>query len=126
MSGSARARTNSHVPFLRYAHSTPDAELSVDPDAEVGGIDVLLRQGDMEGIDVVRESNDEFRTRAAKGDWQRVRLLGSTLGLEELAPATYVDARPACVSGRVELLRYLREQSVSITAHRFGSPVDID
>ena len=102
------------------------AELSLDPDAEVGGIDALLRQGDIERINVVRENNGEFRTRTAEGDWPRVRLLGSARGLEELAPATYVDACPACISGRVELLRYLREQSVSITAHRFGSPVGID
>ena len=103
-----------------------DAEVSVHPDAGIDGIDVLLRQGGTEGIKVERESDDEFPARAAKSDWPRIRLLGSARGLDQLAPAIYVDTRPACVSGRVELLRHLREQSVSITTHRFGSPVGID
>ena len=103
-----------------------DAEVSVHPDSEIGGIDVLLRQADIEGINLACEGDDGFLIRAANGGWKRIRLLGSARGLDELAPAIYVDARPACVSGRVELLRYLREQSVSITTHRFGSPVGID
>jgi RHH-type proline utilization regulon transcriptional repressor/proline dehydrogenase/delta 1-pyrroline-5-carboxylate dehydrogenase len=109
---------------LRALHS--DAEVSVHPDAEIGGIDVLLRQSGVVGIKVVRESTDDFRARVAKGGGRRIRLLGSERGLDELAPAIYVDSRPVCVSGRVELLRYLREQSVSITAHRFGSSIGID
>jgi RHH-type proline utilization regulon transcriptional repressor/proline dehydrogenase/delta 1-pyrroline-5-carboxylate dehydrogenase len=102
------------------------AEVSVDPVAEIAGIDVLLRQSGLEGINVVRESTDHFRIRVTNGGWRRIRLLGTPSGLDALAPAVYVDARPACVSGRVELLRYLREQSVSVTAHRFGSPVGVD
>jgi RHH-type proline utilization regulon transcriptional repressor/proline dehydrogenase/delta 1-pyrroline-5-carboxylate dehydrogenase len=109
---------------LRALHA--DAEVSVHPDAEIGGIDVLFRQGDMDGINVERENDEDFRTRAAKSGCRRIRLLGSSRGLDELAPGIYVDARPTCVSGRVELLRYLREQSVSITAHRFGSRVGLD
>ncbi len=44
---------------LRALHA--DAEVSVHPDAEIGGIDVLFRQGDLEGIKVVRENDEEFR-----------------------------------------------------------------
>jgi RHH-type proline utilization regulon transcriptional repressor/proline dehydrogenase/delta 1-pyrroline-5-carboxylate dehydrogenase len=102
------------------------AEMSVDPDSEIVGIDVLLGQAGLEGIHVVRESTDQFRTRVTNAGWRRIRLLGTASGLDALAPAVYVDARPACVSGRVELLRFLREQSVSITAHRFGSLVGVD
>jgi RHH-type proline utilization regulon transcriptional repressor/proline dehydrogenase/delta 1-pyrroline-5-carboxylate dehydrogenase len=103
-----------------------DAEVSVHPDADIAGIDVLLHRGDVEGITMVGEPSDEFKARMAGGGGRRIRLLGSEPGLHELAPAIYVDARPACVSGRVELLRYLREQSVSITTHRFGSPIAND
>jgi RHH-type proline utilization regulon transcriptional repressor/proline dehydrogenase/delta 1-pyrroline-5-carboxylate dehydrogenase len=109
---------------LQALHS--EAEVSVHPDTDLAGIDALLRRGGVEGITVVSEPSDEFRAWVAKEGRRRVRLLGSEAGLVELAPAIFVDARPACVSGRVELLRYLREQSVSITAHRFGSPIDID
>jgi RHH-type proline utilization regulon transcriptional repressor/proline dehydrogenase/delta 1-pyrroline-5-carboxylate dehydrogenase len=100
------------------------AEVSVDPGAETAGMKALLRHGGADGIRVLREVPDEFRARAARRGCGRIRLLGSEGGLDELAPTVYVDARPTVVSGRVELLRYLREQSVSITLHRFGSPVD--
>jgi len=103
-----------------------EAEVSVHPDADFAGIDVLVRRGGVEGVTVVSEPSDEFRARVAKEGCRRIRLLGSEAGLHELAPAIYVDARPVCVSGRVELLRYLREQSMSITAHRFGSLIGSD
>jgi RHH-type transcriptional regulator, proline utilization regulon repressor / proline dehydrogenase / delta 1-pyrroline-5-carboxylate dehydrogenase len=56
----------------------------------------------------------------------RVRLLGGSAS--ELAaitggsPALAVYAGPAVSAGRVEMLTFLREQAVSITAHRFGAP----
>ncbi|HRN29019.1 MAG TPA: hypothetical protein PK890_04890, partial [Terrimesophilobacter sp.] len=56
----------------------------------------------------------------------RVRLVGG--GHKELADALggspdvaiYADA--VTESGRVELLPFLREQAIAITAHRFGNP----
>jgi RHH-type proline utilization regulon transcriptional repressor/proline dehydrogenase/delta 1-pyrroline-5-carboxylate dehydrogenase len=68
----------------------------------------------------------------ASGLWQRlgrvrsgrVRLLGD--GRPEpdaVSLAVHVDDRPPVASGRVELLRYVREQSVSRTLHRFGNLV---
>jgi RHH-type proline utilization regulon transcriptional repressor/proline dehydrogenase/delta 1-pyrroline-5-carboxylate dehydrogenase len=33
-----------------------------------------------------------------------------------------VDDNPLCGHGRVELLRWVREQSVSETRHRYGNP----
>ena len=53
----------------------------------------------------------------------RVRLVGSEPELGRLEPAVHVDARPPVLLGRVELLRYLREQTVSRTLHRFGNVV---
>ncbi|MFD1214765.1 hypothetical protein ACFQ36_22315, partial [Arthrobacter sp. GCM10027362] len=56
----------------------------------------------------------------------RIRLIGG--GAAKLAAATggrpdlAVYAHPVTESGRVELLPFLHEQSVSITAHRFGTP----
>ena len=37
-------------------------------------------------------------------------------------PDLAVWAQPVTEAGRVELLPFLREQAVSITAHRFGTP----
>ncbi|WP_082471447.1 bifunctional proline dehydrogenase/L-glutamate gamma-semialdehyde dehydrogenase [Arthrobacter sp. Leaf234] len=57
---------------------------------------------------------------------RRVRLIGA--GASELAAATggrpdlAVYAQPVTESGRVELLPFLQEQAISITAHRFGTP----
>ena len=56
----------------------------------------------------------------------RVRLLGgSRAGFAEASDGR-VDialyAQPVVEAGRVELLTFLREQAVSITAHRFGTP----
>ena len=56
----------------------------------------------------------------------RVRLIGGSV--QALAEATggtpdvAVYAQPVTEAGRVELLPFLHEQAVSITAHRFGTP----
>jgi RHH-type proline utilization regulon transcriptional repressor/proline dehydrogenase/delta 1-pyrroline-5-carboxylate dehydrogenase len=53
----------------------------------------------------------------------RVRLVGEEPGLHVLEPRFHVDARQPVLLGRVELLRYLREQTLSWTLHRFGNVV---
>ncbi|MGJ6122808.1 bifunctional proline dehydrogenase/L-glutamate gamma-semialdehyde dehydrogenase [Mycolicibacterium sp. Y3] len=59
----------------------------------------------------------------------RVRLLGGRR--EEFARASdgRVDialyAQPVVEAGRIELLTFLREQAVAVTAHRFGSPTPL-
>jgi hypothetical protein len=35
-----------------------------------------------------------------------------------------VDARRPTCDGDIELLRWVREQAVSVTAHRYGRPLD--
>ena len=56
----------------------------------------------------------------------RVRLLGGTRQDFAAASDGRVDvalyAQPVVEAGRIEMLTFLREQSVSVTAHRFGSP----
>lgn len=56
----------------------------------------------------------------------RVRLLGGS-GSElarntDGSPALAIYSDPVVSAGRVELLTFLREQAVTITAHRFGTP----
>ena len=75
-------------------------------DAEAEPIDVLLD-----------------RVVAAGGD--RVRVVGVEPTDQEWAAAAvahvHLAAVPVTPAGRVELLHYVREQSLSITRHRFGN-----
>ena len=41
------------------------------------------------------------------------------------SPDVAIYADPVTPAGRVELLPFLREQSISITNHRFGAPIDL-
>jgi RHH-type proline utilization regulon transcriptional repressor/proline dehydrogenase/delta 1-pyrroline-5-carboxylate dehydrogenase len=56
----------------------------------------------------------------------RVRLLGGSRAEFARDSAGRVDialyAQPVVEAGRIELLTFLREQAVAVTAHRFGSP----
>ncbi|GAA3918188.1 bifunctional proline dehydrogenase/L-glutamate gamma-semialdehyde dehydrogenase [Microbacterium invictum] len=78
------------------------------------------------GIDVVVEDAPTAYARYIAQPWPRVRLIGAS-GVELIRAA---GGRPDLTvfdgavtrAGRVELLPFLREQAVSITAHRFGNP----
>ena len=56
---------------------------------------------------------------------RRIRMCGTDAGLRPLLagnPTIAVYDAPITVEGRLELMPFLREQAVSITAHRFGNP----
>jgi len=82
-------------------------------------------------VGVLVESDARWHARAGSGEARlsRVRLLGGP-ALEGSAlaavlggnPDVAIYAGPVTASGRIELLPFLREQSISITAHRFGNP----
>ncbi|HEX7203450.1 MAG TPA: hypothetical protein VF249_11915, partial [Arthrobacter sp.] len=63
---------------------------------------------------------------AGKLSGARIRLIGGdATALAEATggrPDLAVYAHPVTEAGRVELLPFLHEQAVSITAHRFGTP----
>ena len=68
------------------------------------------------------ENGDHFIEWAKRALPDRVRLLGDEPALHTGWPATiFLDDRPPISDGRIELLRYLREQTVSRTLHRFGN-----
>lgn len=77
-------------------------------------------------VGVTTEDDGAWLARAATLTDRRVRLIGE--GASALADATSgrpdlaVYAQPVTESGRVELLPFLQEQAISITAHRFGTP----
>lgn len=80
------------------------------------------------GVRAVVEDADEWGRRAARlaRAGGRVRLLGgSALAVARAtdgSPSVAVYAGEVTRAGHVELLPFLREQAVSITAHRFGTP----
>ncbi|GAA4390384.1 proline dehydrogenase family protein [Tsukamurella soli] len=79
------------------------------------------------GVTVAYEDDGGWRARVAQlgRDGGRVRLIGGsrTAVAEATAgsPAVAVYDGPVVSAGRVELLTFLREQAVSVTAHRFGT-----
>jgi RHH-type proline utilization regulon transcriptional repressor/proline dehydrogenase/delta 1-pyrroline-5-carboxylate dehydrogenase len=83
----------------------------------------------MTGVgDVVAAAADE----AARPRPSRARLVGSPEAVAALrialaegtsgAPDLAVYADEVTTAGRIELLPFLHEQAISITAHRFGNP----
>jgi RHH-type proline utilization regulon transcriptional repressor/proline dehydrogenase/delta 1-pyrroline-5-carboxylate dehydrogenase len=78
------------------------------------------------GVRCVVESRAEWEDRLRALPGGRVRLIGGDAS--QLYDA--IDGRPDIAiyagevteSGRVEMLPFLREQAISITAHRFGTP----
>ncbi len=72
------------------------------------------------------ETELEFVERVRLAPPERIRLLGGNAGVMYV----HFDGNPAVAlwdhevteSGRVEMLPFVREQAVSVTAHRFGAP----
>ncbi|MGN6723284.1 MAG: hypothetical protein ACTHJM_11800, partial [Marmoricola sp.] len=60
---------------------------------------------------------------------ERVRLLGGDRLAFAEASGGRADialyAQPVVEAGQVEMLTFLREQAIAVTAHRFGSPARI-
>jgi RHH-type proline utilization regulon transcriptional repressor/proline dehydrogenase/delta 1-pyrroline-5-carboxylate dehydrogenase len=78
--------------------------------------------------EVIVETDARWHARVQSGEVaaSRIRLLGGDrLVLARVLggnPDVAVYAGPVTASGRIELLPFLHEQAVSITAHRFGNP----
>jgi RHH-type proline utilization regulon transcriptional repressor/proline dehydrogenase/delta 1-pyrroline-5-carboxylate dehydrogenase len=82
------------------------------------------------GLEVRVESDSSWLQSLSDGRFSRVRSIG--LKLTDVAAATggrpdlAVFDGPVTAAGRIELLPFLREQAVSITAHRFGTLNNFD
>ena len=117
-----------------------------------GRVEELVRSARTEGsgtaapVDVVVEDDAAFHDRARRlalippaaegGGDARIRLVADWAGDREAAeaarsalhaalgdtPDVAVYAGPVVSAGEVELLPFLHEQAVSVTAHRFGTP----
>ena len=81
------------------------------------------------GVAAVLEREDTLAARLASLGAERVRAIG-TVGPALLAAASgqacHVERSEPLACGRVELVRWLREQSISRTMHRYGNLVGAD
>ncbi|GAA3736405.1 proline dehydrogenase family protein [Leifsonia bigeumensis] len=88
----------------------------------------LARAIEATGASVVIENDEAWLARAGAGSLRtsRVRLVGG--GHVDLAvalggsPDVAIYSESVTEAGRIELLPFLREQAIAITAHRFGNP----
>lgn len=98
------------------------------------GIDIPVPIGDLLlkwGVKIRLETNEEHleRLRRDGADAFRIRLIGG--GRASVCSALGADAdasvwsNPVTAAGRLELLPFLREQSISLAAHRYGEPEDM-
>ncbi len=80
-----------------------------------------------DALDAVLTQGPDRPRSAFGGPGSRIRLVGGdALALEEALGAgidTAIHDQPVVESGWIEMLPYLREQTVSITTHRFGDVV---
>ncbi len=78
------------------------------------------------GVDVQVQDEDTWLADAGTIRHARVRLIGGSASNLAHAlggsPDVAIHDRPVTESGRLELLTFLQEQAISITAHRFGTP----
>lgn len=74
-------------------------------------------------FNITEESDEEFLNRVHMGDIKRVRMISKATPelLAAAASACYVNDAPVLANGRLELLHYLREVSISIDYHRYGN-----
>jgi RHH-type proline utilization regulon transcriptional repressor/proline dehydrogenase/delta 1-pyrroline-5-carboxylate dehydrogenase len=95
--------------------------VSVPPSMSEGGRGVIA-----EFADLMVQSEPEWLAHAATALPARIRLVGGSVrDLMEATrgrPDVSIWSEPVTEAGRVELLPFLREQSISVTAHRFGTP----
>jgi RHH-type proline utilization regulon transcriptional repressor/proline dehydrogenase/delta 1-pyrroline-5-carboxylate dehydrogenase len=90
---------------------------------------VITEALELVGCPVVLEDRSVWRMALAGLSGGRTRLLGGQrLAFAEDSggrPEIAVYAQPVVEAGRVELLTFVQEQAVAITAHRFGSPTSL-
>jgi RHH-type proline utilization regulon transcriptional repressor/proline dehydrogenase/delta 1-pyrroline-5-carboxylate dehydrogenase len=80
------------------------------------------------GLPVTIEADAAWLKTASTLAGGRIRLIGASAASVAEAtdgrPDIAIYAQPVTEAGRIEILPFVQEQAVSVTAHRFGSPSD--
>lgn len=83
----------------------------------------------MRGVTLRVDDAEHWRKLLRGNAPARVRLIGGSreafAGAGEGRADVALYAQPVVEAGRIELLTFLREQAVAVTAHRFGSPTTL-
>jgi RHH-type proline utilization regulon transcriptional repressor/proline dehydrogenase/delta 1-pyrroline-5-carboxylate dehydrogenase len=114
---------------LRYRPLPHGVVLRVGDDASEEDVSVALAAARVAGVgvEVSRrsiEDDDAFAARLADLLADKVRVLGTvpeSLRRAAAAAGMPLDDEPVVRHGRIELLRWVREQAVSTTRHRYGN-----
>ena len=119
-----RYSAGEHVDLLRALVAAVIANTVVDISATpTTTIPAALLEA-IEATPVVRavtiEDDQQFADRLRTTEPGRVRLIGQRR--PDVPTDVAVFCGPVTEAGRIELLAFVREQAVSITAHRFGNP----
>ncbi len=120
-----RYQTGKPADLLRIVSAATAAgarvDVSVAPDASIstGLCEVVRSTPAVRAFNV--DDDEQFVERLRLARTGRVRLIGShSMSGGRTDIATFIG--PVTEAGRIELLPFVREQAVSITAHRFGTP----
>ena len=113
---------------LRY-RPLPRVAVRVEGDRRPGEVERVLAAARVCGVpvalsDSASESAESFASRLGDLGVARVRILGpvpDVVRAAARAAGVHVADDPVTGAGRVELLHYLREQTVSRTTHRYGN-----
>ena len=125
----SEGETMEHLVRALIAATIAGAPVSISVPVPVpAGLVRLFRSGESPLVvkEAIVETDAAFEERIAGLESGRIRLLGGSASALAQAvggnPDVAIFAGRATGEGRVELLPFLREQAVSITAHRFGNP----
>ncbi len=118
-------RENSNLRLSKGDHSVDilraaAAALTCESHLTISSSDLLL----FNLPNVVIESEDQFVMRLKEQTFKRVRFLSnpsSTLRKALADMGCYMIVAPVLANGRIELLHYLKEQSLTIAYHRYGN-----
>ena len=115
------------------SHSTPFDVLRSCAAALTVGADLELSYSSQSGpewhslvptLKATSETSEEFYERIESGKVQRIRLVepaSEALRVSAAKSGAYIADAPVLANGRIELLHYLREVSLSIDTHRYGN-----
>ena len=114
--------------IFRY-RSRPRLAMRVEPDGSDRDLTRVLAAAERAGVPVQlsradEESAADFAARLGDLEVERVRVIGTvslTLRRAANAAGVHLADDPVTSDGRIELLHYLREQSISRTLHRYGN-----
>jgi RHH-type proline utilization regulon transcriptional repressor/proline dehydrogenase/delta 1-pyrroline-5-carboxylate dehydrogenase len=102
--------------------------VSIPPEVSVPGLDLLheLTEPWGGGIEFVQETDAELAQMICEGQTERVRYAAPDRVPAEIFDAVkdtglYIARAPVLTEGRIELLWYMREQSISTDYHRYGN-----